>query len=164
MASMLSLLDVLPRHERVDIGSGQKIDVFGISGGDIGRILERYPNAFQQIAESGSQPTQMDTGLLGALLAASQRDEQSESLLGNEEVERRSRNLAVGDQMKVMHALGRCTFPDGIGPFLESLVSMSSATVEVMDVVVQVASKAQDTVSQRTRKRSERPNIQASGS
>jgi hypothetical protein len=159
----LSLLDVLPRHERVDIG-GSQVDVFGICGEDIGRILNRYPDAFQQIANSGSQPTQMDAGLLGVLLAASQRNGKSESLLGNDEAERRARSLAVSDQMNMLSALGRCTFPDGVGPFLESLVSMSSSTLEAMEVVVRVVSKAQDTESRPMPKPLEQPDTPASGS
>jgi hypothetical protein len=164
MGSMLSLLDVLPRHERVDIGGGQKVDVCGISGEDIGKILHRYPNAFQQLIESGSKPAGIDPGLLGALLAAAQRNGEDESLLGNEKVERMSRSLGIGAQMKMLQALGRCTFPDGVGPFLEGLVSMSSAATEAMQVVVQVASKGQATASRPTRKPSAQPATLASGS
>ena len=164
MAGMLSLLDVLPRHERVDVGNDQKLDVFGISGEDIGRILDEWPDAFQQIALSGSQPTRMDPRLLGALFAAASRNGNGESLLGNNAAERSARGLGASDQVKVMNAIGRCTFADGIGPFLESLVSMSSATVEAMEVVVQVASKVVPTASQPMPKPSEQPDTQASGS
>ena len=164
MGSMLSLLDVLPRHERVDIGGGQMIDVFGISGGDIGRILERYPDAFQQMYGSNSQPQRMDQGLLGALLAASQRNGESESLLGNEVAERRGCSLAMSDQMKMMQALGRCTFPEGVGPFLESLASMSSAATEAIELVVQAASRVPPMASPPMQKPSEPPGTPASGS
>jgi hypothetical protein len=163
MASMLSLLDVLPRHERVDIGSDSPVDVFGISGGDIGKILERYPNAFQQIANSATQVTMMDAGLLGCLLAASSRNGSGESLLGNDEAEKIGRNLAAADQMKLLQAVGRCSFPDGIGPFLESLVLMSSLAEEAMEVVVQVASKDQATKSPPGRRPSAPPVTPTSG-
>ena len=163
MASMLSLLDVLPRHERVDIGGDQKLDVFGISGEDIGRILERYPNAFEQIYSSGTQPNRMDPGLLGALLAASQRNGDLGSLLDNDDAERRGRSLGISDQMKIIQAVGRCTFPDGVGPFLESLASMSSSTAEAIELIVQVGSKVQPTASQPTPRPSEPPATQASG-
>ena len=164
MASMLSLLDVLPRHEKVDVGEGKQIAVFGISGGDFGKILARYPDAFQQIASASGQPSRMDPGLLGALLAASQRNGESESLLGNDVVEQRGRSFAVGDQMAMLLALGRCTFPEGIGPFLESLVSMSSQTNEAMEVAVRIASREKATASPPMPKRSEPPDIPASGS
>ncbi len=164
MSSMLSLLDVLPRHERVDIGGGQEVDVFGISGEDIGKILGRYPNAFQQLMDSGNKPTAIDPALLGALLAAAQRDvDGSESLLGNDRVEKRCRTLAVGAQMKMMAAMGRCTFPDGIGPFLEGLVSISAAASEALEVVVRVASKEAPTASPQTQKPSVPPRTPASG-
>lgn len=164
MAGMLSLLDVLPRHERVDIGGGQEVDVFGISGEDIGKILERYPDAFQQIAGSGNKLTGMKPTLLAALLAASQRNGSDDSLLGNEKVEKRARSLAVGAQMKMMQALGRCTFPDGIGPFLEGLVSISSVASEAMQVVVRVGSKDQGTGLPPTQRPSEQLDTPASGS
>ena len=163
MASMLSLLDVLPRHERVDIG-GAQIDVFGISGGDWGEILRRYPDAFQQIANAGSQPIKMEIGLMGALLAASQHNaENTQSLLGNEHAEARARMLGARDQMKVMQAMGRCTFPDGVGPFLEDLVSMSESTLAATELVVQVSSRGQDTPSPPPRKNSGQHDTQTSG-
>ena len=191
MASMLSLVDVLPKHERVDIGTcsacagaggsgsnGKKdckacggsgkleIDVFGISGEDIGRILGRYPNAFTQMVASANTPTALEPGLMGAIVAASQREAEDPdtSLLGNEKIEKRGRGLGVGAQMKILKAMGRCTFPDGIGPFLEDLVLTSASAKEAMEVIVRVASKEQATTSPRTPKPSEQPATPASGS
>jgi len=191
MASMLSLVDVLPKHERVDIGTcstcagaggsgdnGKKeckacggsgkleIDVFGISGEDIGRILGRYPNAFTQMVASANTPTALEPGLMGAIVAASQReaDDPDTSLLGNEKIEKRGRGLGVGAQMKILKAMGRCTFPDGIGPFLEDLVLTSTSAKEAMEVIVRVASKEQATTSPKTPKPSEPPVTQPSGS
>jgi len=191
MASMLSLVDVLPKHERVDIGTcstcagaggsgdnGKKeckacggsgkleIDVFGISGEDIGRILGRYPNAFTQMVASANTPTALEPGLMGAIVAASQREgeDPDTSLLGNEKIEKRGRGLGVGAQMKILKAMGRCTFPDGIGPFLEDLVLTSSSAKEAMEVIVRVASKEQATTSPRTPRPSEPPATPPSGS
>ena len=191
MASMLSLVDVLPKHERVDIGTcstcagaggsgdnGKKeckacggsgkleVDVFGISGEDIGKILGRYPNAFTQMVASANTPTALEPGLMGAIVAASQREgeDPDTSLLGNEKIEKRGRGLGVGAQMKILKAMGRCTFPDGIGPFLEDLVLTSSSAKEAMEVIVRVASKEQATTSPKTPKPSEPPVTQPSGS
>jgi hypothetical protein len=165
MASMLSLLDVLPRHERVDIGGDVNIDVFGISAEDIGAILARYPDAFQQLANA-QQPGGLNPKLFGALVGASQRNGKEESLLGNETVERRGRSLGVGAQMKILKAIGRCTFPDGIGPFLEDLKLLSSSAKEAVEVVIQAQpdSKAQATRSPPPPRPSGPPNIPASGS
>jgi len=160
---MLSLLDVLPRHERVDIGGGQMVDVFGVSGEDVGKILSRYPDAFEQMVNSGGRPTGMDPGLLGAMLSACQRNGSEESLLGNETVEKRCRSLAIGAQMKMLQALGRCTFPDGVGPFLEGLMSISSVAREATEVIVRVASKGQAMESPPTPKPSEPPVTPPSG-
>jgi len=191
MASMLSLVDVLPKHERVDIGTcsacagaggsgsnGKKdckacggsgkleIDVFGISGEDIGRILGRYPNAFTQMVASANTPTALEPGLMGAIVAASQREAEDPdtSLLGNEKIEKRGRGLGVGAQMKILKAMGRCTFPDGIGPFLEDLVLTSSSAKEAMEVIVRVASKDTSTKSPASQKPSEPPATPPSGS
>jgi hypothetical protein len=164
MASMLSLLDVLPRHERVDIGNGE-IDVFGISGEDIAKLLERYPNALQQMANSGGKPGGIEPGLLGALVAACQRDgDAASSLIGNEIVEGRARTLGIGAQMKILQSIGRCTFPDGVGPFLEAITSILSSTQAATRVIVRVASKAPGTTSPPPPKPSEPPATQASGS
>jgi hypothetical protein len=164
MAAKLSLLDVLPRHERVDIGGNQKLDVYGISGEDIGRILDRWPDAFAQMAMANSQPTQMDGGLLGALLAAGQRNDDGVSMLGNDKAEARARSLGVADQMNILQAVGRCTFPEGVGPFLELLVLNSTLTEEAIRLSVQVASRVQHTASPPTQKPSEQLNTHPSGS
>jgi hypothetical protein len=188
---MLSLVDVLPKHERVDIGTcdacngtggkgdnGHKeckacggsgklaIDVFGISGEDVGKILGRYPNAFSQMVAVGNKPTALEPGLMGAIVAASQRepDDPDSSLLGNEKIEKRARGLAVGAQMKILQAMGRCTFPDGIGPFLEALLSTSTSAREAMDLVAKAALKERAMTSPPPPKPSEQPATQASGS
>jgi|SRR6516164_6137735 hypothetical protein len=163
MASKLSLADVLPRFERVGIGGDQFIEVYGISGEDIGMILNRWPDAFQQLAKAGGKPGGMAPGLLGAVIAATQRNGKDESLLGDEKVEKRARALSVGAQLKVLQAMGRCTFPDGIGPFLEGLQSMSSAAKEAMAVVVRVVSKDQAMASPPTPKPSAVPETLPSG-
>jgi hypothetical protein len=188
---MLSLVDVLPKHERVDIGtcdecngtggtgdngqqikcevcqgSGRKrVDVFGISGEDIGRILVRYPTAFTQMVASAGKPVALEPGLMGAMLAASQRkpDDPDTSLLGDEKIEKRGRSFGVGAQMKILKAMGRCTFPDGIGPFLEDLVLTSSSAKEAMEVIVRIASKERSMTSPPPPKPSEPPATQASG-
>jgi hypothetical protein len=164
MGNMLSLLDVLPRHELVHIGNGQEIAVFGISAGDLGKILQRFPDVFQQIAQAAGQPQLMDPALMGALLAASQRNGKAESLLGNAEAEQLAISHCVADQVTMLKAVGRCTFPEGIDPFLQSLVSMSAGTVEAMEVVVRAASEAHGTASPKTPKRSAAPATPPSGS
>jgi hypothetical protein len=171
MASMLSLLDVLPRHEQLVMGVDPETNqpkatkLFGISGEDIGEILRRYPDAFQQIADSGGQPIKMHPGLLGALLAGGQRNaDNTKSFLGDELMEGRCRTLDAATQMRALDIVGRCTFPDGIGPFLEGLVSLSEATLRVMEQVVQVASRVPVTASPPTPRRSEPQPAPASGS
>lgn len=164
MARKLSLADVLPRHERVDIGGGDQLDVFGISGGDIGRILLRYPDAFQQMMRSEGKPSLIDPGLLGALIAATQqRDGSDESMLGEDDIEMRASRLSAGAQVKIWQAMDRCTFPDGIGPFLASLRSMSASATEALEVIVQVASEEQAMTSHLMRRRSEQPQTPVSG-
>jgi hypothetical protein len=158
---MLSLNDVLPRHERVNVGEGE-IDVFGISGEDIGEILRRYPNAINQMW--GSQPINMEPGLLGALIAASQRTpEGASSYLGDEGMEKKARAISAYDQARIMKAIGRCTFPEGVGPFVEDLESMSASLTEAVELVVQVVSRARGTASPQTQKPSEPPQTPPSG-
>jgi hypothetical protein len=164
MASMLSLLDVLPRHERVDIGGEYPIDIFGVSGEDLGKILERFPDTFQQLTNSDSHPTRMHPGLMCAFIAACQRNGDGESLLGNDEIEARARYLGVGVQAKLIEAMARCTFPDGLGPFLRSYMSLSSAASEAIEVVVEVASGEHSTASRKMRRPSAQPDTPPSGS
>lgn len=164
MGSRLSLLDVLPRSERVDIGGGQEIEVFGISTEDVGKILARFPNAFEQMVQTGGNIAAMDAALTGAVIAASQRNEAGDqSLLGVEEVERVGRTLGIGVQMKLGEAIVKCTFPDGLIPFFRLLSSMSSGAEEVTRLVVSVASKEASTSSPPRPRNSGQPDIPASG-
>jgi len=162
MATMLTLRDVLPRHERIDIADGQ-VDLFGISGEDIGSILERFPDAFTAIASSGSQSIKIPGPLMGALLAAGQRNGHGGSLLGDEGFEMMCRGHGAADQQKMLKAIAKCTFPDGVGPFLESLVTSSEATLEAMQLAERVASRARAMESQRTPKPLDAPEIPPSG-
>jgi hypothetical protein len=161
MGDMLTLRDVLPRHERTAIGNGQ-VDLFGISGEDIGAILERFPDAFTQIANAGSQSIKLPGPLMGALLAAAQRKNGS-SLLGDEEEEKLGRSFGAADQMKMLAVIAKNTFPDGVGPFLESLVTSSEVTLEAMQLAERVASRVQRMGSLNGQKPLDAPEIQASG-
>jgi hypothetical protein len=163
MGEMLSLRDVLPRHERVDVGDG-KVDLFGISGEDIGVIIERFPDAFNQIANAGSQAIKLPGELMGALIAAAQRNGDGSSFLGDKSMELRGRSFGAADQQRMLTAIGKCTFPDGVGPFLESLVHSAEATVEAMDLAARVASRVQAMPSPPTPKPSDAPDTPPSGS
>ena len=164
MGKRLSLADCLPLSERVGIGGGREIDVHGVSGEDIGKILGRFPDAFSQLVNAGLKPGGINPALLGAIIAATQRNGKEESMLGNDEVEARGRGMGIGAQMKVLKAMGRCTFPDGIGPFLEDLESASKAAREATEVVVRVGSRVKDTASPKPPKPSDAPDIPPSGS
>ena len=160
MGAMLSLADVCPRYERVSLGDGE-IEVYGLSAEDLGKLLIRFPNAFEELYTRNLLG--MNPEMVGAVMAASQRNGKG-SYLGDESVEMRSRYLSIGDQMRVMKALARCTFPDCVGPFLEDLAQMSSSTGAAIDVIVKVGSKEHGTTSPPMPKPSAPPEVQPSGS
>jgi hypothetical protein len=65
--------------------------------------------------------------------------------------------------LKVVQVIGRCTFPDGLGPFLEGLASITSGANEALRVIVQVASRGSTTTSPPGARPSGQPQTQASG-
>src|ERR1700759_5574178 len=107
MGSKLSLLDVQLRSEQVDVSSDQTIEVYGICAEDIGKLLARFPNAFQQMVQATTNPAEMNPHFLCALIAASQRNGSDTSMLGNEACEMAGRQHGLGTQLKIVRAIGR---------------------------------------------------------
>ena len=159
MSALLGLLDVHPRTERVSVGRSadgeeQFLDVTGISGEDIWNLLNRFPTLFADMMQAGANPGKMHPEVLGAVISAATRS------YGNEEAEKIARTLPVGTQMKVLRAMGRTTFPDGFGPFLEDLKSASGAMAEAVEVVI----RERATTLQQPQKPSAPPETPSSGS
>lgn len=128
--ALLSLRDVHRLVERVDIGGGRQIDVSGLTGDDITALLTRFPKMFGLFSDAGGNIALLPSDLIGAIVAACQRE------TGNEEMEKLARAEPIGVSLKILQAMGRTTFPDGFGPFLQGLRSGSGAINDAVELVL----------------------------
>jgi hypothetical protein len=161
MAKGLGLRDVLPQSETVEI-NGKKVPVYGISGGRIGILLNRFP-ALEKLFDSTVSSDEKTVVLkkfappaiapvVAAALGWITDDEEADR-----EAERDADRLSIEVQIEILEKTRGLTFKQGLGPFVRLLSSMMGGTVD------DVAGKASFTRSQKPQKPSEPPPTQASG-
>lgn len=120
----LSLLDIAPRTELVEVSEEHSLRVRGLSVTDIKTLLVRFPALQGFILGSGvSGRMLIDLGpnVVGALCAAATGN------LGDEKAEEVAASLPVETQLDIVEAMGRCTFSKGFGPFAERVAAIAVA-------------------------------------
>jgi|SRR5215471_27792 len=127
---MADLLDIAPSTavEAVRLSDGMRFTVHGLNGNAIASVVARFPKltvllgtgtdniGWHLIAHFG--------GAIGPIIAAGC------GYLGDEEREQRAGNLLVEDQLKLIAAIFRLTFPNGFGSFIEQLTGLMSQADE----------------------------------
>lgn len=119
----LSLLDIAPRHEMVEISEEQSLRVTGISSGDILELLTRFPPIQGLVVGAGitrESIVALGPDIIAALCAAATGE------LGNEEVEKFAKTLPIETQLDIIDAMRRVTFSRGFGPFAQRLAAIAS--------------------------------------
>jgi hypothetical protein len=123
----LSLLDIAPRHEMVEINAEQSLRVRGLSAEDITKLLTRFP-ALQGLivgaGVDGQALINLGSEIVGAICAASAGE------LGNPDAEKMAAALPVETQLDILEAVGRCTFSRGFGPFSKKVAEIARALSE----------------------------------
>lgn len=122
---MVSLLDIGEVSEEVSV-RGKQIVVTGISGKGLVALLSDFPEIRKLIADRGSELLTEDLikiapDAAAAVIAAgcgTPGDKQAVAIAGT---------LGVGEQVDLLEAIFRLTFPRGIGPFVEKLSRMTGA-------------------------------------
>lgn len=150
----LSLLDIAPRSEMVEINDEQSLRVRGLSADAIRELLMRFPPLQGVIMGAGidaSLIVAMGPDIVGSLCAAASGE------LNNEEAEKMAAMLPVETQLDIIEAIGRCTFSKGFGPFADR-VAVIAAALSVQ------AGKAPDTNLQNPSPPLEEPQTPPSGS
>ena len=136
----LSLLDIAPASEQVEIGEAS-VTVYGVTVTQIIKLMERFP-ALQNWATSGEmdakQLIDIAPGAIAAIIAAGCKVE-------GEEGEAKAISLSIETQMDIVEAIGRLTFKNGFGPFAQRLVRLATAGNEVVSLS---SGRAQATKSQ----------------
>lgn len=150
---MVGLLDIRPSSEKVKIDDDQNVDVVGLSSGEIADLLIRFPDLFKLMSGAGigaDALRKVAPEAIAAIIASCTGDH------GNTKAEIAAKKLPLGAQFNILKAMGRRTFPDGFGPFVQALNDLSGD-------VQALATKAPATTSPKPPLPSEQQEIPPSG-
>jgi hypothetical protein len=120
---MVSLTDIAPAHAKVMV-QGKEVDVRGISAKMIAALLGRFPEMKLVMAGRSVETAnlfQLAPTAIAAIIAAGTGN------AGDEKVETLIEDFPIEDQANLLEAIGRLTFPSGIGPFVERIMALSAA-------------------------------------
>lgn len=123
----LSLADIGPATEAVTIGENT-ITLRGISTEDVLELFQRFPELQKIVGGGGFKVDDLISlapRALGAIIAAA-HDE-----LGNDAAEETAAKFSLETQLDIIEAIGRLTFKNGFGPFVERLTVLSDAAVSL---------------------------------
>ncbi|MEN6306092.1 MAG: hypothetical protein ABFD96_25425 [Armatimonadia bacterium] len=118
---MVGLLDIAPVAETVSI-RGSDIAVNGLSLTDIRDLLVTFPDA----------PALFADGVNAAALLAAAPDLVAAAIClatgykATKDEREAVKRLPAGDQVKLVNAIVKLSAPDGIGPFVELIVSLGN--------------------------------------
>ena len=117
---MADLLDIAPvtAVESVHIAGGQRITVRGLHVNDIAAIVARFPAMIAVFAGAGDNVVTLFSSLgyaAGAIIAAGCDH------LGDENAEQIAGSFLFEDQLRLFKAIFGLTFPNGLGPVMETL-------------------------------------------
>jgi hypothetical protein len=119
----LSLLDIGPLYELVPAPNGKKLRVYGVSAKGIFAVFQRFPEVgswFKGGKKVDMAPLIAEApDAIAAVIAAGcgkPGDMQAEEVAGL---------LPVETQLDVLEAIGRLTFKNGFGPFVQRIVALS---------------------------------------
>lgn len=120
----LSLMDIAPRTEQVEINDEVTLRVRGLSAEAIKDLMIRFPDLGGLMIGEGIRRESIVTlgpAVISALCAAACGE------LGNDDAERMASELPIETQLDILEALGRCTFSKGFGPFAERVAVIAAA-------------------------------------
>jgi hypothetical protein len=117
---MPSLVDIAPLTEEVDI-RGTKLTVRGIGVDAIARVLAKSEDLRRMMVGKSVDPMMLLTAAPDVAFAL-----MAEALGkgGDAEEEAAARGLVFEDQLKLVEAIFRMSFPGGINPLIERLTGM----------------------------------------
>jgi hypothetical protein len=122
---MVGLLDIADASAEIEV-RGQKVSVTGITARGIAILLEQFPELRKIISgrsddlTAGKLIEQAPDAVAAAIAAGT-------GLPGDKVAEEKAANLSLGDQLNLLDAIIRLTFPIGFGPFVERLTSLAGS-------------------------------------
>jgi hypothetical protein len=127
---MADLLDIAPATavEAVKLSSGERLVVRGLNGNAIASIAARFP-ALVMLLGGGDNIVPRLIGqfgtAIGPIIAAGCGH------IGDEKAEEIAGSFLPEDQLKLVMAIYRLTFPNGLAAIMESMAIMMSGALDV---------------------------------
>ena len=118
---MASLLDIGPLTEEIDI-HGTKVTINGLSAADIFRLFADFPDMRKLFQTGDGDPQNVVMKLAPDLLA--KIIAMATGAPNNKEVEDKAKTLGAHEQIAILTAVQRLSFPGGLGPFIEQVTSL----------------------------------------
>ena len=122
---MASLLDLGPLTEEVEI-RGVKLTIQGLTAVHLFKLFAEFPNmgqAISQIGNQGAKMLELAPDLIAKVIAT------ATGSAGDKAVEDKARMMGAADQMLILSAVQRLSFPDGISPFVEQITKLMGAPI-----------------------------------
>jgi hypothetical protein len=132
---MADLLDIAPSTavEAVRISGGERLVVRGLNGNAIASIAARFPALVMLLGGGGADVVarlvSQFGSAIGPIIAAGCGHP------GDEAAEEIADALLPEDQLKLVLAIYRLTFPNGLSPFVEAMTSLMAGADEKPKVV-----------------------------
>jgi hypothetical protein len=120
----LSLLDIGPVTENIEVGPDKFLAVTGISARGVLTLFLRFPSVqgwFAGESVNGAVLVGLAPEALAAIIAAGTGNP------GDDKAEEIASNLPVELQLDIVEVIGRLTFKKGFGPFVERVVSLANS-------------------------------------
>jgi hypothetical protein len=125
---MASLLDIGPLTEEVEI-RGTKVTVQGLSAGHLFQLFNDFPDMRKLLDKGQGDPKEIFMSLAPELIAkiiamvtGTPHDAKAEMA---------AMSLGAGDQLAILLAMQRLSFPSGIGPFVDGVTKLMTSTSEI---------------------------------
>jgi hypothetical protein len=113
----MSLLDLGPLQEEVQV-RGIKLTVHGLTAADLFKLFSEFPDMRQMVEQAGSANAVMlnlAPDVVAKVIAVATGSP------GDKEIEAKAKLLGAADQMAILAAVQRLSFPQGFGPFVSQL-------------------------------------------
>jgi hypothetical protein len=117
---MASLLDLGPLTEEIDI-RGVKLKVQGLSAAHLFKLFSEFPDMTQMIGQmgnAGAAMLNMAPDLIAKIIATATGSPD------DKQIEEQAKTLGAADQMAILMAVQRLSFPQGFGPFVDQITKL----------------------------------------
>lgn len=117
---MSSLLDLGPLTEQVEV-RGVDLTVRGLTAVNLFKLFSEFPNlqlSLDQLGSPGSKMLDLAPELIAKIIAMATGSP------GDKAVEDKAMELGAADQLKILGAVQRLSFPQGLVPFVDEMTRL----------------------------------------